>query len=1412
MIDEDEGDVGKRALGKRTPRMCGGEEEEVNKRQSKQEASTTSKKAKRDDGLTIGEGQAMSGGDSTRQGIAAAREPSQKSKRKLTAEEGDRQKKTRRRKTGEGTSGGERTVGKQYNEAAAFWLQYERNDDGEIVEKEHPIQLVIDPRKVCDIPPWERYYNHRSLTRDVVEDIKNAMLRQFREEKANIWTENALVLAPIYKPVTQKPKRAQRVHKDVFKPEDKDKYFYDPVNGQHTVTSVKELDGEPIFELWKMHSWPARVVWFSDEDFGGYLQVSLAENTRHTMSMQRSQKAAFEDMREAWEKQGSPNDAHWRMTRKATTLADKDKVAAICNALRQWMPLVTVGDEVFRKGMDFYDKWDEGKLLGGDGKTSLSKPGKYMPDNFSGLQAILEIGVKGAAGETKMRWLVRVPPPQTKKKTQLDDNFFVVVKESDMFCWQSLADMTDDEKLSILDYIFVLKGEFVQSAGEHFKRQHKSEIKEMVATRTVDRILLRMFHYVLFLEFEEDAEVWRYRSQFFQTEQQLMAEFAPQGLTKQRLSTHSKRHRLVALIGTCLNLRPVVSIREAVEEVTEETSQDLICQKVVRRNLVGIKGLPEHLSVVNPERSPQDVNAYAGQKLDELYDNKMLEFRASFYTLETAPSRCIDWHMPQPSAGGQHPGGGGGGDGGDDSGSGADKAEGKGSGTEGSGEKRSVGKWSRETSSEKGPAERGLAKRGRAESVECSGSKSTAAPGVDELSQEAYDVQREEETQHWQPHKVLEGLDAGVLETGASEHHCHASGGVSVDFESKSTAAPEEEELSQEAHAGDVKGGQWTFVEGKDRGEEGRAWTFVEAQLLGEEEGEEEPVVEARLHGDEEGEEPVVEARLFGSEVAVGVQMDPKRKDHDSSSTLCGEEQGDRASVLSTGRKMVLHEAIELVNDSAAIELVSDSVVTELQNIESSVDVGTVARQEADSLDGLPTTLRFVNSSGSGSGSSVLSTFNIADLGCSSGRNSIQQTAMIISAIQKRSWIRSGAVEKGPTNQGCVITSPTRPPSCRDRDADSSGQKVQSLRANDYHHQDPENHDCVVTPLPTPPCCPDIDVNNSGLKGIGGNDHHHPDPQSPLEHHNFSATVPDRPAAMVFFSDLPSNDFNTLVKTLCNAPSTPALSPLGGPAGSAQSFLQREGIPLAVLPGSFYETLFPPHFLHLVTCNFALHWMSKLPDELAFAGSQKNSEFCNPGTIWLHASQSQAWIDAYSAQAKSDLVKFLAHRAQEMVSGGVLWMLMGGRTDPDPACRNVPENYGKQFLKLVEDAWRTLIAKGSLTQESLDRFNVPVYLRSTEDIQEAVDALDGQPFQIEHLCSVPILPPFDERYRQNRDEEEFAVKVVGQLRAVMKPMIASAIGKENANNLMEEMKVILRAEADQYLDECVGTAVILRRR
>ncbi|GBG71772.1 hypothetical protein CBR_g9181 [Chara braunii] len=257
----DGGGDGERASGKRPTKEAGG---------------MASKKARRPGGLTIREGQAAGGGDSADPGAAAAREPSGKPKRKVAAEESGGEKKTRRRKTAEAASGGEGPVGKEYEEAAAFWLEYERNDVGEIVEKE--------------------------------------------SERSS-----------------------------------------------------------------------------------------------------------------------------------------------------------------------------------------------------------LDVGTKR----------------------------FVARRQG------CLADMTNAEKLLILYDILALRGGFVQSTGGHLKRQHKPGIKDMVATRKVDRVMLRMFHYILFLETEEDERVWHHGSPFFRTEGKLREEYGPQGLTKQVWVEMRKHFQgAVEYVNTCKRTLP----------------------------------------------------------------------------------------------------------------------------------------------------------------------------------------------------------------------------------------------------------------------------------------------------------------------------------------------------------------------------------------------------------------------------------------------------------------------------------------------------------------------------------------------------------------------------------------------------------------------------------------------------------------------------------------------------------------------------------------------------------------------------------------------------------------------------------------------------------------------------------------
>ncbi|GBG74385.1 hypothetical protein CBR_g18796 [Chara braunii] len=142
--------------------------------------------------------------------------------------------------------------------------------------------------------------------------------------------------------------------------------------------------------------------------------------------------------------------------------------------------------------------------------------------------------------------------PCKKKPTQQDDKFFMIVKERDMFCYHALAGMTNEEKLSIIEDVIALKAVFVQTDGDTLKRQLKPCVKDMVARAKVDRIMLRLFHYILLMETKEDEAVWCSESEWFRTEEQHMAEFGSQGLTK-KLWDDKRKYALDKMdyVSTC---------------------------------------------------------------------------------------------------------------------------------------------------------------------------------------------------------------------------------------------------------------------------------------------------------------------------------------------------------------------------------------------------------------------------------------------------------------------------------------------------------------------------------------------------------------------------------------------------------------------------------------------------------------------------------------------------------------------------------------------------------------------------------------------------------------------------------------------------------------------------------------------
>ncbi|KAH1121173.1 hypothetical protein J1N35_004333 [Gossypium stocksii] len=201
------------------------------------------------------------------------------------------------------------------------------------------------------------------------------------------------------------------------------------------------------------------------------------------------------------------------------------------------------------------------------------------------------------------------------------------------------------------------------------------------------------------------------------------------------------------------------------------------------------------------------------------------------------------------------------------------------------------------------------------------------------------------------------------------------------------------------------------------------------------------------------------------------------------------------------------------------------------------------------------------------------------------------------------------------------------------------------------------------------------------------------------------------PEFSAFFSDLPSNDFNTLFQLL------PPLANNG--CSSMEECLASNGHRsyfAAGVPGSFYRRLFPARSIDVFHSAFSLHWLSQMPESVL----DRRSTAYNKGRVFIHgASDSSA--NAYKKQFQTDLAKFLRARSIEMKRGGSMFLVCLGRTSVDPTDQG---GAGLLFGTHFQDAWDDLVQEGLISAEKRDNFNIPVYAPSLQDFKEVVEA-DG---------------------------------------------------------------------------------------
>ncbi|KAL6552467.1 hypothetical protein OROHE_007831 [Orobanche hederae] len=179
------------------------------------------------------------------------------------------------------------------------------------------------------------------------------------------------------------------------------------------------------------------------------------------------------------------------------------------------------------------------------------------------------------------------------------------------------------------------------------------------------------------------------------------------------------------------------------------------------------------------------------------------------------------------------------------------------------------------------------------------------------------------------------------------------------------------------------------------------------------------------------------------------------------------------------------------------------------------------------------------------------------------------------------------------------------------------------------------------------------------------------------------------PEFQVHFSDHALNDFNTLFKSL---------SP------------DREYYASGV-PGSFYTRLFPRASLHVVHCSSSLQWLSQVPSEITV----RNSGAYNKGRIH-NVGDDEGITNAYSRQFAADLFKFLDARAQELVPGGLVMLVLPARPDGVQHSRVLLSI----MIGMIGECLMDLAKEGVIDEEKLDGFNVPIHFACPHEMEEVV--------------------------------------------------------------------------------------------
>ncbi|XP_019180721.1 PREDICTED: salicylate carboxymethyltransferase-like [Ipomoea nil] len=244
------------------------------------------------------------------------------------------------------------------------------------------------------------------------------------------------------------------------------------------------------------------------------------------------------------------------------------------------------------------------------------------------------------------------------------------------------------------------------------------------------------------------------------------------------------------------------------------------------------------------------------------------------------------------------------------------------------------------------------------------------------------------------------------------------------------------------------------------------------------------------------------------------------------------------------------------------------------------------------------------------------------------------------------------------------------------------------------------------------------------------------------------------PEYVIHFSDLPSNDFNSIFRSLPRYVED-FKKEMGD--GFGHCFFAGVG-------GSFYGRLFPSKTLHFVHSSSSLHWLSQIPKGLEE----------NKGNIRIAASSPPSVIKAYYDQFERDFSTFFKCRSEELVMGGRMILSFTGRKSES----HNPSHDVLNIWTLLANCLKDLVTKGLVEEEKLNSFHLPMYEPSLKEVKMVVEK--------EGSFSINVL----EGYTHDFGESVKDGAIINTVRAVVEPLVVSHFGGgiiDQVFNKYEEM-------------------------